>query len=104
LLVGIGTISFVLHATLFNNQFTLLFKNKKNVEVAVVSYEADDEVKQNKLVTLNNEVIPFYLEKLDDIAKENNGFLANGKVNCKTQIDCVNFDNTTTCLSVVIVG
>jgi prostaglandin-H2 D-isomerase / glutathione transferase len=45
-----------------------------------VSYEADDEVKQNKLVTLNNEVIPFYLEKLDDIAKENNGFLANGKV------------------------
>lgn len=30
--------------------------------------------------TLNEEVIPFYLEKLDHIAKDNGGFLAIGKV------------------------
>lgn len=46
----------------------------------MVSYEPDDDVKAKKLVTLKDEVIPFYLEKLDDIAKENNGFLALGKV------------------------
>lgn len=45
-----------------------------------MSYEPDDEVKKNKLQTLNTEVIPFYLEKLDDIARENNGHLACGKV------------------------
>ena len=50
-------------------------------EIAVVSYEPDDEVKDKKLTTLNQEVIPFYLEKLDDIARENNGHLALGKVN-----------------------
>lgn len=46
----------------------------------MVSYEPDDDVKAKKLVTLKDEVIPFYLEKLDDIAKENNGYLALGKV------------------------
>jgi glutathione S-transferase len=45
-----------------------------------VSYEPNDEVKEKKLVTLNNEVIPFYLEKLDDIARENGGFLSLGRV------------------------
>lgn len=54
------------------------------VEIAVVSYEPDDDVKEKKLVTLNSEVIPFYLEKLDDIARDNNGHMANGKVNAKT--------------------
>lgn len=49
-------------------------------EIAVVSYEPDDEVKQKKLGTLNNEVIPFYLEKLEDIARDNGGHLACGKV------------------------
>jgi glutathione S-transferase len=51
------------------------------LEIAVVSYEPDDEVKQKKLQTLNNEVIPFYLEKLEDIAKENGGYLSIGRVN-----------------------
>lgn len=51
------------------------------LEIAVVSYEPDDDVKEKKLVTLNNEVIPFYLEKLEDIAKENGGYLALGRVN-----------------------
>lgn len=49
-------------------------------EIAVVSYEPNDDVKEKKLVTLNSEVIPFYLEKLEDIAKENGGFLALGRV------------------------
>jgi len=54
--------------------------NDFRLKIAVVSYEPDDSVKQTKLVTLNNEVIPFYLEKLDDIAKDNNGHLALGKL------------------------
>lgn len=51
-----------------------------NEEIAVVSYEPDDEVKEKKQVTLTTEVIPFYLEKLDAIARENSGHLALGKV------------------------
>lgn len=50
------------------------------LKIAVVSYEPDDDIKEKKLMTLNQEVIPFYLEKLDQIAKENNGFLALGRV------------------------
>lgn len=50
-------------------------------EIAVVSYEPDDEVKEKKMITLTTEVIPFYLEKLDAIVKENNGHFALGKVN-----------------------
>jgi len=51
-----------------------------NEEIAVVSYEPDDEVKEKKQITLTTEVIPFYLEKLEAIVKENNGHLALGKV------------------------
>jgi glutathione S-transferase len=54
--------------------------NDFRLKIAVVSYEPDDDVKEKKLVTLNQEVIPFYLEKLDDIAKENDGFFANKKL------------------------
>ncbi|XP_041786210.1 glutathione S-transferase-like [Anopheles merus] len=54
--------------------------NDFRLKIAVVSYEPDDEIKEKKLVTLNNEVIPFYLEKLDDIARDNNGYLANSKL------------------------
>lgn len=49
-------------------------------EIAVVSYEPDDEVKAKKQVTLTTEVIPFYLEKLEAIVKENNGHLALARV------------------------
>lgn len=51
-------------------------------EIAVVSYEPDDEVKEKKNITLTTEVIPFYLEKLDAIAADNQGHLALGRV-CK---------------------
>uniref|UniRef100_A0A182FM24 glutathione transferase n=2 Tax=Anopheles albimanus TaxID=7167 RepID=A0A182FM24_ANOAL len=54
--------------------------NDFRLKIAVVSYEPDDDIKEKKLVTLNNEVIPFYLEKLDDIARENGGYLANSKL------------------------
>lgn len=49
-------------------------------EIAVVSYEPDDEVKEKKNITLTTEVIPFYLEKLDATAAENGGHLALGRV------------------------
>lgn len=49
-------------------------------EIAVVSYEPDDEVKEKKNITLTTEVIPFYLEKLDAIAQDNQGHLALGRV------------------------
>jgi len=51
-----------------------------STEVAVVSYEPEDDIKEKKLITLTKEVIPFYLEKLDVIARENNGFLALGRM------------------------
>lgn len=60
--------------------FAQLLTRNLPSEIAVVSYEPDDDVKQKKLSTLNNEVIPFYLEKLEDIARDNNGHLALGKV------------------------
>jgi glutathione S-transferase len=53
-----------------------------------VSYEPDDDIKEKKLVTLNSEVIPFYLEKLEDIAKDHGGYLALGRVMTKS---CMNF-------------
>lgn len=49
-------------------------------EISLLSYEPNDDAKDKKLQTLNEEVIPFYLEKLDHIAKDNGGFLAIGKV------------------------
>lgn len=45
-------------------------------EIAIVSYEPDDQVKDKKMITLTQEVIPFYLTKLNVIAKENDGHLA----------------------------
>lgn len=49
-------------------------------EIATVQYEPDEAVKEKKRVTLNAETIPFYLGKLDAIARENNGHLALSKV------------------------
>lgn len=41
-----------------------------------MNYEADAKVKEQKAKVLNAETIPFYLNKLDEIAKANNGHLA----------------------------
>lgn len=54
-----------------------------------MSYEPDDDVKEKKLVTLNAEVIPFYLEKLEDIARDNNGYLALGRVDFLNYFLCL---------------
>lgn len=45
-----------------------------------VHWEQDEAVKQKKMIDLKKDVIPLYLEKLDAIAKENNGYLALGRV------------------------
>lgn len=37
-------------------------------------------LKQKKLADVKKDVVPFYLDKLDAIAKENNGHLALGRV------------------------
>lgn len=55
------------------------------VEIAVVSYEADEAVQAKKREPLEAEIIPFYLEKLDSLAKENNGHFALGKVRIARQ-------------------
>lgn len=59
------------------------------VEVAIVAYEPDDVVKEKKLITLNNEVIPFYLSKVNNIAKENNDHLALGRVRYFFEIETI---------------
>lgn len=61
------------HLIFFNYFFSF-------IEISLLSYEPNDDAKDKKLQTLNEEVIPFYLEKLDHIAKDNGGFLAIGKV------------------------
>lgn len=62
----------------------LLIKYLKHLffklEIAIVSYEPDDVVKEKKMVTLTQEVIPFYLTKLNVIAKENGGHLVLNRV------------------------
>jgi len=54
--------------------------NDLRLKIAVVSYEADEKVQAKKRETLDAETIPFYLEKLDAIAKENKGYFALGKL------------------------
>lgn len=44
--------------------------------IASVFYEQDEAVKESKQKPLNEEIIPFYLGKLEEIAKENDGHLA----------------------------
>lgn len=49
-------------------------------EIAAVHYESDAAVQEARRVPLNKEIIPFYLQKLEEIAKLNNGHLALKKV------------------------
>lgn len=51
-----------------------------NLEIAVVSYETDEVVQAKKRVPLDAETIPFFMEKLEEIATKNNGHFALGKV------------------------
>lgn len=49
-------------------------------EIGSAAYETDEQVKEKKWEQVNKESIPFYLEKLDNVAKENNGHFALGRV------------------------
>ncbi|XP_049803743.1 glutathione S-transferase-like [Schistocerca nitens] len=42
--------------------------------------EPDEPIKQKKKVTVFNETLPFYLERLNEQVKENGGYLAAGKL------------------------
>ncbi|BES88140.1 unnamed protein product [Nesidiocoris tenuis] len=43
-------------------------------------YETDEAAKAKKKEVVLNETAPYYLEKFDNLVKENNGYLANGKL------------------------
>lgn len=45
-------------------------------EISEVAYETDPVLQEENRKTLNAETIPFYLDKLEEMAKENNGHLA----------------------------
>lgn len=42
----------------------------------MVHYEKDEKSQAEKRAIWNNEYAPFYLKKLDEMAKNNNGYLA----------------------------
>uniref|UniRef100_A0A1B6LE73 glutathione transferase n=2 Tax=Graphocephala atropunctata TaxID=36148 RepID=A0A1B6LE73_9HEMI len=43
-------------------------------------WEANEEIKKTKKETYIKETLPFYMEKLDAVVKENGGYLANKKL------------------------
>jgi hypothetical protein len=53
------------------------------LEIALCHYETDEAIKEKKFKELKADIAPMYLDKLDEIAKANNGYLANGKVKLK---------------------
>lgn len=71
-----------LNSAFFFFEFTRY--NFRNEEVAGAAREPDEALKATKMEELKNETIPFYLGKLDAIAKENNGYLALGQVKRET--------------------
>lgn len=44
------------------------------------SYETDEKKKEELKGPLLEDIAPYYMKKLDAHVKDNNGFLANGKV------------------------
>lgn len=70
----------MLYIKISNIIYKTNWSNYNFTEIAAVSYEKDEVAKAEKFVPLTNETIPFYLEKLDAIVKENNGYFALGKV------------------------
>jgi len=54
--------------------------NDLRQKIAAVHFEADEAIKQKKKETLIAETVPFYLGKLEEIAKENKGHLAVSKL------------------------
>ncbi|KPJ10578.1 Glutathione S-transferase 2 [Papilio machaon] len=56
------------------------FFNDIRMKAAAANYESDEKVKKAKLEDLKKNHFPFLFSKLDEIIKENNGFLAAGRV------------------------
>jgi len=54
--------------------------NDLRQKIAAVHFEADEALKLTKRETLLNETVPFYLSKLEELAKANNGHLAASKL------------------------
>lgn len=48
--------------------------------MAPAYYEKDEGIRKRNHEQIKKDVVPFFLEKLDKIAEENNGHLALGKV------------------------
>lgn len=48
--------------------------------MAPAYYEKDERIRKRNHEQIKKDVIPFYLEKLDNIAEENDGYLALGRV------------------------
>lgn len=62
-----------------NNKWITIY-SVRIVEVGAVAWEADEALKEKKMAHLKAEVIPFYMNKLEDTVKENNGYLALSKL------------------------
>lgn len=62
------------------NVFFSFYCNFFNLEIADAEFDKDENAKQKKYAHCKKEVIPFYMGKLDAIAKENNGYMAIGRV------------------------
>ncbi|XP_018334284.1 glutathione S-transferase [Agrilus planipennis] len=54
--------------------------NDLRQKIALYNYESDPSIKESRKGPLLKETIPYYLERLDAIAKQNNGHLACGKL------------------------
>lgn len=64
-----------------------LMKSHIFTAIAGFHYESDEKLKATKKETCLNETLPFYMKKLEAIAKENNGYLANGKVSIHQKLN-----------------
>lgn len=60
--------------------FSFNFLDFLFLEIADAEFDKDENAKQKKYAHCKKEVIPFYMAKLDAIAKENNGYMALGRV------------------------
>ncbi|GJQ67272.1 hypothetical protein Trydic_g15972 [Trypoxylus dichotomus] len=54
--------------------------NDLRAKIGLYHYEQDEAIKESRKGPLFDETIPFYIEKLENIAKDNNGHLATGKL------------------------
>lgn len=54
--------------------------------MAPAYYEKDERIRQRNHEQIKKDIVPFFLEKLENIAKENNGYLALGRVGNKLKI------------------